>query len=97
MGSYSQEGAGFSLFAWVEVDGTVHGSQSYSGSPARERARGKSVGLSHVLTLPSSGGEGGSGEGEVRKYHYNTQVTLGTSDPALPDFYDIRESPRCAP
>lgn len=69
MRPYAQGGAGFSLFAWVEIDGTVHGSQSHSGSLAGERARGKSVGLSHLLTLPSTGGERVTGEGEVRKYH----------------------------
>lgn len=76
MGSYPQKRAGFSLFAWVEVDGTIHGSQSHSSSLAGEQARGKSEGLSCVLTLPCSGGEGGYGEGEVRKYHYKVQVPL---------------------
>lgn len=97
MGPFPQEGAGFSLFACVEVDRTVHGSQSHSGTPAGEWARGKSAGLSHLLTLPSSSSEGGTGEGEVRKYCYKVQVAPGTSDPAPPDFCDMRGSPWCPP
>ena len=98
MRPYPQEGAGFSLFAWLEADGTVHGSPSHSNSPAGEQARGKSAGLSHLLTLPSSGGEGGTGEGEIKKYHYKVQEPRGwTSDPVPPGFCDIRGSPSCAP
>lgn len=97
MGSYHQEGAGFSLFAWVEVDRTVHGSQSYHGSPAGEWARGKSVGLSHLLTFPRSDDKGRTGEGEVRKCHYKVQVPLGTPGPALSDFCDIEGAPAVHP
>lgn len=54
------------------------------------------MGLFHLLTLPNSGDEGGTGEGEVRKYRYKVKVPPGTSDPVQPDFCDIRRSRRCA-